>query len=169
VTFHFVIEVGVNMREREEFEWVDASGLVGRRSNEKTPPATTQDSGGGSSASAAADPDKTKGTRFVLLRCPWPSRTVSSNRGSESAPSSSLKPADDSPDQGQILAELVFANAMSWNRLLSLELKGAGRTGELGDRWALMVVMTALRIYWLRSYGKTGKGFVRVGEKARGI
>jgi len=56
---------------------------------------------------------------------------------------------------------------MSWNRLLSLELQGAGRTGELGDRWALMVVMTALRIYWLRSYGKTGKGAVRVGEKVR--
>lgn len=175
VTFHFAIEVGVKMRmrEREEFEWVDVSSL-GRSSSSKTAPTpVAHDSRGtSSSASAAADPDTTKGTRFVLLRCPRPPRTATSTRRSESAPSSSLsssKAAQNFADQDQILAELVFTKAMSWNRLFSLELKGAGRTGELGDRWTLMVVMTALRIYWLRSYGKTGKGVVRVGEKVRGI
>ncbi|KAK3316919.1 hypothetical protein B0H66DRAFT_605187 [Apodospora peruviana] len=173
VTFRFAIEVGVKMREREDFEWVDASGLG--RSKKAPPAAAAQDSGGSSSSASAAaavgTDTTTKGTRFVLLRCPGSLRTATSSRRSESAPSSSSSmAADDLPnDQGQILAELVLTTAWSWNRLFSLELKGAGRTGELGDRWALMVVMTALRIYWLRSYGKTGKGVVRVGEKVRGI
>ncbi|KAM7219790.1 hypothetical protein V8F06_004824 [Rhypophila decipiens] len=146
VTFRFAIEVGVKMREREEFEWVDANGLA----------TATNDNGGGSSSSASAaaafaafaDTDTpTKGHRFVLLP----------------------EAADDLPEQGEILAELVFANVMSLTRIFTLELKGAGLTGELGDRWTLMVVMTALRIYWLRTYGKTGKAVIWAGEKVRGL
>jgi hypothetical protein len=34
---------------------------------------------------------------------------------------------------------------------------GVGLTGELGERWALMVVTTALGLYWLRQHGKTRK------------
>ncbi|KAK4207139.1 hypothetical protein QBC37DRAFT_406480 [Rhypophila decipiens] len=157
VTFRFAIEVGVKMREREEFEWVDANGLA----------TTTNENGGSGSSSASAaagfaDTDTpTKGHRFVLLRCPRPT-TISS-------PSSSAEAADDLPEQGEILAELVFANVIDLTRIFTLELKGAGLTGELGDRWTLMVVMTALRIYWLRTYGKTGKAVIWAGEKVRGL
>ncbi|KAM7211149.1 hypothetical protein V8F06_013456 [Rhypophila decipiens] len=145
VTFHFAIEVGVKMREREEFEWVDSSGL------------------------------SSKHTRFVLLRCcsRFPASSSSSNIQAAAAAADDDDDDDDWPDPddnvgGQVLAELVFDNVISWNRLFSLELKGAGRTGELGDRWALMVVMTALRICWVRMQGKTTKWVVRMGEMVRG-
>ncbi|KAM7182552.1 hypothetical protein V8F33_014225, partial [Rhypophila sp. PSN 637] len=128
VTFHFAIEVGVKMREREEFEWVDSSGL------------------------------SSKHTRFVLLRC--------CSRFPASSSSSNIQAAAAAADD--VLAELVFDNVMSWNRLFSLELKGAGRTGELGDRWALIVVMTALRICWVRMQGMTTKWVVRMSEMVRG-
>ncbi|KAM7191371.1 hypothetical protein V8F33_008974 [Rhypophila sp. PSN 637] len=134
VTFRFAIEVGVKMRERDEFE-IDSENTT------------------------------TKGHRFVLLRCPRPAaRSIESM----SSPSSE-QPAGDVPEQGQILAELVFANVMSLTHIFTLELKGAGLTGELGNRWTLMVVMTALRIYWLRTFGKTGKAAIWAGEKVRGI
>jgi hypothetical protein len=58
---------------------------------------------------------------------------------------------------GQAVAELVFTSAWSMKHIARLELVGAGLTGELGERWALMVVTTALGLYWLRQHGKTRK------------
>ncbi len=46
-----------------------------------------------------------------------------------------------------------------------LELVGRGQTGELGERWVLMVVMTALRLWALRVGGKTAKPVVSAGQK----
>ncbi|KAK3493333.1 hypothetical protein B0T13DRAFT_518065 [Neurospora crassa] len=87
-------------------------------------------------------------TRYILTRLPSSSST--------SFPS---------PD---ILADLTFRNAISVNHLFTLELKGAACSGVMGDRWTLMVVTTALRLYWLRVYGKTNKAIVGIGQKLRG-
>ncbi|KAM7189679.1 hypothetical protein V8F33_009927 [Rhypophila sp. PSN 637] len=59
------------------------------------------------------------------------------------------------PDNAQLLAELIFSSAWSCDHLMTLNLKGAALTGELGNRWTLMVVMTALRINYLRREGRT--------------
>ncbi|KAL2151423.1 hypothetical protein VTH82DRAFT_6521 [Thermothelomyces myriococcoides] len=82
--------------------------------------------------------------------------------------SDSPSPTPSAQEEGEILAELLFRNVMSMNHLFSLELKGAGCSGEMGDRWTLMVVVTALRLYWLRIYGKTNKAVVGIGQKLRG-
>ncbi|KAL2161052.1 hypothetical protein VTH06DRAFT_8765 [Thermothelomyces fergusii] len=53
--------------------------------------------------------------------------------------------------------KLSFDDVLSFTHLFTLELRGAGRTGELGDRWTLMVVTTALSIHLLRQLGKADK------------
>ncbi|KAL2179648.1 uncharacterized protein P884DRAFT_256922 [Thermothelomyces heterothallicus CBS 202.75] len=55
------------------------------------------------------------------------------------------------------VAELSFNDVLSFTHLFTLELKGAGLTGELGDRWTLMVVTTALSLHLLRQLGKAEK------------
>ncbi|SPQ20859.1 5a973edc-6e7f-4564-880b-e9b99fd88e86 [Thermothielavioides terrestris] len=80
----------------------------------------------------------------------------------------SPSPAPSAQDESEVLAELLFRNVMSWNHLFTLELKGAGGSGAMGDRWTLMVVVSALRLYWLRVYGKTNKSVVGIGQKFRG-
>ncbi|KAK4172968.1 hypothetical protein QBC36DRAFT_349151 [Triangularia setosa] len=39
---------------------------------------------------------------------------------------------------------------------------------HMGDRWTLMVVVTVLRVYWLRAYGKASKAVIGNAEKIRG-
>lgn len=85
--------------------------------------------------------DGEKGPRFTLFRL-------------GSASSSLTQPLGGS---GEIVAELTFTSAWSMKHIARLELKGAGTTGELGERWTLMVVTTALGLYWLRQHGKTRK------------
>lgn len=78
-------------------------------------------------------------------------------------PSSSSSPP--APNEADIVAELSFRNIVNLNHSFTLELKGAGLTGELGDRWTLMVVMTSLALRWLRQNGKTKKVTVRAAQK----
>ncbi|KAL2191510.1 hypothetical protein L209DRAFT_761188 [Thermothelomyces heterothallicus CBS 203.75] len=82
--------------------------------------------------------------------------------------SASPSPTPSAQEETEILAKLLFRNVMSLNHLFTLELKRAGGSGEMGDRWTLMVVVTALRLYWLRAYGKTNKLVVGIGQKLRG-
>lgn len=145
VSLRFSIEVGPKMKTREEFEWRKTkNGKKGDNTN------NTQ-----------------KHTRFILIRVP-PSITSSSSTSASSPSPSPPSAAQKEEESNEILAELTFRNAMSLHHLFTLELKGAGFTGEMGDRWTLMAVMTALRLYWLRSYGKTNKVVVGIGEKLRG-
>ncbi|KAK4244271.1 hypothetical protein C7999DRAFT_44056 [Corynascus novoguineensis] len=67
-------------------------------------------------------------------------------------------------DGSNILAELTLDNVLSFKHLFTLKLMGPGLTGEMGDRWTLMVVMTALRIHWLRQNGKTNKPTVAAAQ-----
>lgn len=139
VSFRFSVEVGPKMKIREEFEW------------RKTRKGDTN----------------TQHTRYILTRLPSSSSTSfsSPSPSPSSSPSSSSSSAQ---EESYILADLTFRNAISVNHLFTLELKGAACSGVMGDRWTLMVVTTALRLYWLRVYGKTNKAIVGIGQKLRG-
>ncbi|AEO71798.1 uncharacterized protein THITE_2059092 [Thermothielavioides terrestris NRRL 8126] len=139
VVFRFAVEVGVGAMRREEFEW---------RKREKV-------------KKADADEDRKAGRHFRLCRPP------SAAPGAASSSSSPPPPAG-TPADGEILAELVIEKTTNLRRPLSLELKGAALTGELGPRWTLMVVMTALGLLWLHHQGRTIKGTVALKEKMRG-
>ncbi|KAK4142487.1 uncharacterized protein C8A04DRAFT_13193 [Dichotomopilus funicola] len=136
VVFSFEIETGEKKVGREEFEW--------RKLREKGE-ATTE-----------------KGSQYRLY---WAGSHSASLLSSQ--PSSSTQPPalDIENEDEEVLAELRFNSLFSFTHLFTLELKGAGKTGELGDRWALMVVMTALGIHWLRQNGKTHRSTVKVAEK----
>lgn len=69
--------------------------------------------------------------------------------------------------QPEVVAVLTFVNV--WSSLkhaFSLDFLGNGPV--LGERWALMAVMTALRLWALRVNGRTTKAVVAAGEKDRG-
>ncbi|KAL2147144.1 hypothetical protein VTI28DRAFT_574 [Corynascus sepedonium] len=94
-----------------------------------------------------------KGARYEL-------RPLATTLSALASSSSSFPPEDGS----NILAELTFDNVLSFKHLFTLKLMGAGLTGEMGDRWTLMVVMTALSIHWLRQNGKTNKPTVAAAQ-----
>ncbi len=69
-----------------------------------------------------------------------------------------------------VLALLAWSR-FSWTSTTqgpTLRLLGRGQSGELGERWRLIVVMTALRLWTARMKGGTAKGIVAAGEKVRG-
>lgn len=138
IAFCFAVEVGVKSMQRESFEWRKATAAPGERQGENG--------------------HKIK-TRYTLHRlapsCPATSTSTSST--SKRAAS-----------YAETVAVLGFNHILSFTHLFTLELKGAGLTGELGDRWTLMVVTTALSIHLLRQLGKTGKATVGAAQKIQG-
>ncbi|KAI0448398.1 hypothetical protein F5B21DRAFT_121862 [Xylaria acuta] len=99
------------------------------------------------------EPAHNGGSRYQLYRLAANSSTMPS--------SSSCSPQDGGTG---VLAGLRFEHLVSFNHLFTLELKGAGVTGELGERWTLVVVMMALGIHWLRYNGKTKTATVKVAQ-----
>ena len=85
--------------------------------------------------------------------------------GCPAASSSKAPPLQLTDEDCETVAELVFGNHVFSKHIFNLELKGAGLKGELGERWALMVVMTSLGLWWLRQFGKTHKGTVGAAQK----
>jgi len=65
----------------------------------------------------------------------------------------------------ETVAVLEWAKKLAMKHGFKLELKGSGASGELGERWRLMVVVTALRIWNLRVSGRATKTGVKIGEK----
>ncbi|KAK4040416.1 hypothetical protein C8A01DRAFT_46230 [Parachaetomium inaequale] len=106
----------------------------------------------------AKDVDETaKEGGFKLVRLP--------------SPRSSTKLADDTDaDAGsEVLALLAWRQLFpKFKHAFTLQLLGRGQSGELGERWSLMVVITALRLWALRVAGKTKKGVIAAGQKADG-
>lgn len=143
VAFRFAVEVGAKRLEREEFVWRKGAG----------------------SREDGTHPKKTGGSRYALYRLGPSSSSSSSSSAAAATASTSASAAASAPDGPQIVVELAFDNVLSLKHMFTLELMGAGRTGELGDRWALMVVMTALAIHWLRQNGRTTKGTVAAAQK----
>lgn len=65
---------------------------------------------------------------------------------------------------GETIAVVKWATA--WPRMtpaFSLELAGSAKSGALGGRRTLLVVVTAVRLYVLRVQGKTGRMAARAG------
>ncbi|KAK3905056.1 hypothetical protein C8A05DRAFT_13120 [Staphylotrichum tortipilum] len=140
VAFRFAIEVGTKRLRREGFEW-------------RKPMGSKQDGEGDS-----------KGSRYTLIRLApgLPPPAVASSSAAAAVASSSSAPPEPAEE---VVAELTFRNVLSLKHIFTLELKGAGLTGELGERWTLMVVMTALGLNFLRQMGKTNKTTVGAAQK----
>lgn len=76
-------------------------------------------------------------------------------------------------DSGETVA--IFAWTNHWYRFaniasthpFSLHLVGSAKLGQLGDRWALMAVLTALRLDNLHKQGRTHYSFIHHGENIR--
>lgn len=139
VIFRFTVETGDKKLRREKFEW--------RKLKDKEEATGTE-----------------KGSQYRLYSsASRPTGSSSGQASSSSAPPPVVPELDEEGEE--VLAELRFTRLFSLTHLFTLELKGAGQTGELGDRWALMVVMTSLAIYFLRQNGKTHKATVKAAEK----
>jgi hypothetical protein len=136
VSFGFTVEVGVKRLRRESFEWRKARVVTGRKHGEGGHTTTTQYT-----------------LHRLALGC--------------TAPPSSTDSATEQPDgDSEVVALLSFNHILSFTHYFTLELKGEGLSGELGDRWVLMVVTTALSLQFLRQFGKTRKATV---ERAQAI
>ncbi|KAK1829441.1 hypothetical protein QBC39DRAFT_287347 [Podospora conica] len=72
--------------------------------------------------------------------------------------------------EDEVVASLKWpSHAVGWFvKMFSLELKGSARSGALGERCVLMILVTACRIWMLKFGGKTTKSFVKVAEKTHG-
>ena len=143
VTFGFTVEVGVKGVERESFEWRKASA----------PPA------GDRHESEAHKGGHTTTALYTLHRLA---------SGRPASPTSTTSAGERTSADGDTVAVLAFNHVLSFTHIFTLELKGAGLTGELGDRWALMVVTTALSLHYRRQFGKTGKATVGAAQKIHG-
>ena len=53
-------------------------------------------------------------------------------------------------------------------RVFTLHYIGAKMCDELGERWKLMVLMTAARLWHLKANGRTSRGVIAAGEKLHG-
>ncbi|OAA65307.1 hypothetical protein SPI_02094 [Niveomyces insectorum RCEF 264] len=139
--FSFSIEVGRKML-REKFEW--------RQFNKDED--TNAEVGG-----------------FKLVRLsPRYWRSGSNSDGGKS--NSPTKAAEDNSEVVAILAWTKgwfgHSNVLSTHPF-TLRLVGSGKLGHFGNRWALMTVLTALRIYDLHKIGRTKYTSIRIGEKLR--
>jgi hypothetical protein len=136
VTFVFSIEVGEKL-QRERFEW---------RKFKK---------GNGDEANPGG---------FTLLRL----SSSSKNTDPTTSGSSSRGDCSSSPTGNDCEAVALLTLTRSWAQIkhpFSLELTGSGLSGALGDRWVLMVVITALRLWFLNANGRATKTGIAVGEK----
>ncbi|KAH8664241.1 hypothetical protein BX600DRAFT_512296 [Xylariales sp. PMI_506] len=143
VGFKFSVEVGEGEKmHREPFEWIKIE--KGQEGLEK----------GG----------------FKLVRhanrSPAPAGVSSSAGGQAASSSSASSSSSSSSDEGEVVA------LFTWTKTLTnpmhpfwLELKGSGQSGVLGQRWALMALMTALRLWALRLEALTNTKVVAMQEK----
>jgi len=142
VTFTFSIKVGNPLKEdvrRERFEW----RKIEKGTNEAV---------------------KEGGYRLVAVE-------DASETGTEGTPAAGASSSSSSPGTGGQygVALLSWSKRLSTSRqVFRLELLGRGQSGELGERWSLMVVMTALRLWAMRIAGKTAKPIVSAGQKLAG-
>lgn len=151
VAFAFEIEVGVERMVREAFEWRKMHGASSSSNDANT---NDNNEDGGHSDS---------GTRYMLCRLA-PGQACRS-RAEASRFGASGVPTTVEETKVQVVAELRLNNVLNWKHPYTLELKGPGLTGELGERWALMTVVTSLTLYYLRQVGKTNKTTVAAAQK----
>lgn len=145
--FSFLIEVGVKTLLREKFQW---------RQIKK---------GEGSRAELVG---------FKLIRM-----SPRSHHGGESASSADAETTETTEvtNNEEAVAILEWKNTIRWlgpmdyfsMQPFSLHFVGSGKLGQLGDRWALMTVLTALRLDYLHKMGRTNPTSIHISEKMRPI
>lgn len=93
-----------------------------------------------------------------------PQLELNATRGESSSQGVSTSSA--APPEDEVVAIL------EWKRFLAspkhpfdLKLVGSGLAGKLGERWTLMVLVTALRLWELHVNARTLRGNVAVAEK----
>ncbi|KAI1277661.1 hypothetical protein F5Y07DRAFT_82271 [Xylaria sp. FL0933] len=135
VGFRFSIEVGTNMQfQRQEFVWKKINN--------------------------SERDDNTEHGGFKLFFLP--------SDHEQKAPSGETSNQGASPSSATVSEDEVLA-VFEWRRWITspkhpfdLKLVGAGLSGKLGERWTLMVLITALRLWELHVHGRTQKGSVAV-------
>lgn len=136
VTFVFSIEVGEKL-QRERFEW---------RKFKK------------------GDGDEASPGGFKLLRLSSSFKKTDTSTGG----SSSKGDCSSSPTGNDCEVVALMTLTRSWAKMkhpFSLELTGSALSGALGERWTLMVVITAVRLWSLNVQGRATKTGIAVGEK----
>ena len=72
-------------------------------------------------------------------------------------------------NEAELVALLSWSKGLaSLKHAFTLKLLGSGLSDTLGERWKLMVVVTALRLWYLKANGRTTKAVVAIGEKIHG-
>jgi hypothetical protein len=105
------------------------------------------------------DQAKRNGFKLVRLFSSKDTLQMGSKRGQE--PSSPLPPVS---KDGETVASLEWV--MAWPSLThAFTLELGDSQSELGSRWALMVIVTAIRLYTLYVKGRTSKLVVDIGKK----
>lgn len=138
IAFHFSIEVGEEAR-REEFAW----------------------------RKVKKGDDQAERNGFKLVRLSSSQQTSQPSGSSSVQESSSSSPPLAGKD-GETVAFLGWVVAWpSLTHAFTLELVD-GRSGALGGRWTLMVIVTAIRLYTLHVKGRTSKFVVDIGKKTSG-
>ena len=84
--------------------------------------------------------------------------------GGENSTSNNLIRAE---KEDKVNAVLAWSKITAIKHAFSLQIKGPGLSGLFGERWTLMVVATALRIWVLHGTGRTTRTGIRMGEKLR--
>ncbi|KAI1402529.1 hypothetical protein F4819DRAFT_454251 [Hypoxylon fuscum] len=139
VTFQFSLDVGLEEKTRREtFEWRKIT-------------------------KAEKDEEAEQGG-FKLLRVP----SAPSSGGSNRAMASSASSVTTVDNESEVLA--LFAWTKTFSNLkhpFTLELKGNGLSGALGEPWTLAVVVTAMRLWMLHQYLKTNMPIVAASDKIR--
>nr|KMM71611.1 hypothetical protein CPAG_07914 [Coccidioides posadasii RMSCC 3488] len=128
VVFRFSIEVGRDGFRRERFEWRKLK---------------------------TDDPDYAK--RAVKLLRFRSSPTSASSKDGSGAASFEGNGSDGWGDGCEVEVVAVFEWKPVWsmNKPFNIRFMGSGKTGELGDRWAVMAIITGMRIWFLDSQNRT--------------
>ncbi|KAJ5199769.1 hypothetical protein N7491_009434 [Penicillium cf. griseofulvum] len=110
--------------------------------------------------------DQVKRNGFKLVRLSSSGQTSQPSGSNVQNSSSSSSPV--AGKDGETVAFLGWVMAFpSMTHAFTLELVD-GQSDALGDRWTLMVIVTAIRLYTLHVKGKTSKFVVDIGKKNLG-
>ncbi|KAI1270086.1 hypothetical protein F5Y18DRAFT_367037 [Xylariaceae sp. FL1019] len=145
----FAIEVGEREKmRRDRFEWCRVDKEKGKGPKNEDGEGEFENGG------------------FKLFRLPG----TSANHpiGTEAQGSSSRVPSNNE-GTGELLAKFTYRSFLkSPKHPFDLELVGEGLKGGLGERWSLMVLVTALRLWFMHVNGKTKRSSVAATERVVG-
>lgn len=143
IIFRFSTEVANGRKmHRQGFEW------------EKLPNLGAEENGSG---------DHKPSARFELFRTFSTADQHQTSRSEQGSLFSSSRPVE---RESVALMKLVKSKKDK-EHIISLELKGDALSGALGDRCLLMIVLTAVRLWWLRAGLRMSRTGIHLSEKIR--